>query len=84
MTIIEVITEQPLTVIEVNSFRSVPVGINLTASGDGTHYLADDGVYKSVVAAAAPFISQTYLASENIGGHTVVIMTGSGVAKASS
>ncbi len=47
MTIIEVITEQPLTVVEVNSFRSVPVGINLTASGDGTLYLTDDGTYKT-------------------------------------
>ena len=84
MTIITVISQQPLTTEQISSFRSVPQGINLTFSGDGTHYLADDGTYKSVVASAAPFISQTYLASENIGGHTVVIMTSGGIAKASS
>jgi hypothetical protein len=53
MTIITVISQQPLTTEQINSFRSVPQGINLTFSGDGTHYLADDGTYKGVVAAAA-------------------------------
>jgi hypothetical protein len=57
MTIITVISQQPLTTEQVNSFRSVPVGVNLTATGDGTHYLSDDGTYKLVSGASGTNLS---------------------------
>ena len=57
MTIITVISQQPLTTEQVNSFRSVPQGINLTASGDGTQYLSNDGTYKLVSGASGTNLS---------------------------
>jgi hypothetical protein len=45
---IEIISQQALTTVETNSFRSVPLGVNLTAEGDGDNYLSDDGTYKPI------------------------------------
>ena len=84
MTIITVISQQPLTTEQVNSFRSVPQGINLTSSGDGDNYLSDDGTYKPVSASSSTSIVGSYTASEAIGGHIVVYQTSSGLAIASS
>jgi len=53
MTIITVISQQPLTTEQVNSFRSVPQGIHLATSGDGLSFLSDDGTYRSVVGTAS-------------------------------
>lgn len=82
--IMVVASQQPLTTEQVNSFRSVPQGIDLTASGDGDNYLSDDGTYKPVSASSSNSVVGTYLASEAIGGHIVVYQTASGVAIASS
>lgn len=70
---IDVITQQPLTVEEINSFRSVPVGVNLTASGDGDQYLSDDGTYKPVGAGSAANLSIA-----NKTGTTLDILSSSG------
>lgn len=53
MTIITVISQQPLTTEQVNSFRSVPQGIDLATAGDGLSFLSDDGTYRSVVGTAS-------------------------------
>lgn len=45
---VEIISQQALTTVETNSFRSVPLGVNLTASGNGLSYLSNDGTYKTV------------------------------------
>lgn len=63
MTIITVISQQPLTTEQVNSFRSVPQGIDLTSAGDGAHYLADDGTYKSVSGSVVPL---TFTATQTV------------------
>ena len=63
-TIIEVVSQQPLTTEQINSFKSVPQGVNLTASGNGTHYLADDGTYKSVSGGAIAPV--TYTATQTV------------------
>lgn len=57
MTIIQVISQQPLTTEVINSFISVPVGIELTSEGDGDLYLSDDGTYKSVAAGGGTNLS---------------------------
>lgn len=94
MTIIEVISQpptqmvvasqQPITSEQVNSFRSVPQGIDLILSGSGYNYLSDDGTYKPVSASSSNSVVGNYLASEAIGGHIVVYQTASGLAIASS
>ena len=48
MTIIEVIVPQNPTLITTTDFRSVPQGITLTASGNGSSYLSNDGTYKVI------------------------------------
>lgn len=81
---IETIVPQDPTLITTTDFRSVPQGINLTASGNGDSYLADDGLYKTITASGASSLINTYTASTAIGGHIVVYQTDSGIDIASS
>lgn len=74
MTIITVISQQPLTTEQVNSFRSVPQGIDLATSGDGLSFLSDDGTYRSVVGTA----SSTNLSVANKTSNTFDVLSSTG------
>ncbi len=74
MTIIKVISQQPLTTEQVNSFRSVPQGITLATSGDGLSFLSDDGTYRSVVGTA----SSTNLSVANKTSNTFDVLSSTG------